>query len=57
MVAADSDSDGISVAANAIRLNGGSIKAAADGTTDADGISIAANAPVKWQVRAPIGTL
>ena len=36
LVAADSDSDGISVAANAIRLNGGSIKAAADGTTDAN---------------------
>ncbi len=36
VVAADSDSDGISVAANAIRLNGGSIKAAADGTTDED---------------------
>ena len=36
MVAADSDADGISVAADAISLNGGSIKAAADGTTDAD---------------------
>ena len=36
VVAADSDADGISVAADAIRLNGGSIKAAADGTTDAD---------------------
>ena len=35
VVAADSDSDGVSVAANAIRLDGGSIKAAADGTTDA----------------------
>ncbi len=33
--AADRDGDGISIAANAIRLNGGSIKAAADGTTDA----------------------
>ena len=32
----DKDSDGISVAANAIRLNGGTINAAADGTTDAD---------------------
>ena len=36
VVAADRDSDGISVAADAINLNGGSIKAAADGTTDAD---------------------
>ena len=36
VVAADSDADGISVAADAISLNGGSIKAAADGTTDAD---------------------
>ena len=36
VVAADSDADGIRVAANAISLNGGSIKAAADGTTDAD---------------------
>ena len=33
--AADRDGDGISIAADAIRLNGGSIKAAADGTTDA----------------------
>ena len=32
---ADSDSDGVSIAADAIRLNGGAIKAAADGTTDA----------------------
>jgi len=32
----DTDADGISIAANAIGLNGGSIKAAADGTTDAD---------------------
>ena len=31
----DRDGDGISIAANAIRLGGGSIKAAADGTTDA----------------------
>ena len=31
----DRDGDGISIAANAIGLNGGSIKAAADGTTDA----------------------
>ena len=36
VAAADSDADGISVAADAISLNGGSIKAAADGTTDAD---------------------
>ena len=36
VVEEDSDTDGISVAANAIRLNGGTIKAAADGTTDAD---------------------
>ena len=35
VVAADRDADGISVAADAISLNGGSIKAAADGTTDA----------------------
>jgi len=33
--AEDRDGDGISIAANAIRLDGGSIKAAADGTTDA----------------------
>ncbi|MDE0447114.1 MAG: hypothetical protein OXH96_10610 [Spirochaetaceae bacterium] len=36
VVAAESDADGISVAADAISLNGGSIKADADGTTDAD---------------------
>ena len=36
VAAADSDEDGISVAADAISLNDGSIKAAADGTTDAD---------------------
>ncbi len=36
VAAADSDADGISVAADAISLNGGSIKAAADGTTDAN---------------------
>ena len=36
VVAADSDEDGTSVAADAISLNGGSIKAAADGATDAD---------------------
>ena len=35
VVAGDSDSDGVSVAANAIRLDGAGIKAAADGTTDA----------------------
>ena len=35
VVAADSDADGISVAADALSLNGGSTKAAADGTTDA----------------------
>ena len=34
--AADRDADGISIGANAIDLNGGSIKASADGTTDAD---------------------
>ena len=34
--AADVDTDGISIAANAIGLNGGSIKAAADASTDAD---------------------
>jgi len=34
--AGDADSDGISIAANAISLNGGSFKASADGTTDAD---------------------
>ena len=33
--AADRDGDGISIAANSIRLSGGSIKSAADGTTDA----------------------
>ena len=33
---ADVDTDGVSIAANAISLNGGSIKATADGTTDAD---------------------
>ena len=33
--AEDRDGNGISIAANAIRLDGGSIKAAADGTTDA----------------------
>ena len=32
----DFDADGISIAANAIRLNGGSIKAASDATLDAD---------------------
>ena len=32
---ADRDGNGISIAANAVGLNGGSIKAAADGTTDA----------------------
>ena len=36
VVEEDRDTGGISVAANAIRLDGGSIKAAADGTTDAD---------------------
>ena len=34
--AADGDTDGVSIAADAIRLNGGGIDAAADGTTDAD---------------------
>ena len=34
--ASDRDADGISIAANALSLNGGSIKASADGTTDAD---------------------
>ena len=34
--AADRDADGISIAADALSLNGGSIKASADGTTDAD---------------------
>ena len=34
--AADVDTDGVSIAANAISLNGGSLNAAADGTTDAD---------------------
>ena len=34
--AADVDTDGISIAANAISLNGGSIKAEVDGITDAD---------------------
>ena len=34
--AADRDTDGISIAANALSLNGGTIKAVADGTTDAD---------------------
>ena len=33
--AADRDGNGISIAANALGLNGGTIKAAADGTTDA----------------------
>ena len=32
----DQDTDGLSIAADAILLNDGSIKAAADGTTDAD---------------------
>ena len=36
VVAEDRDTDGVSVAANAIVLNGGSIKSATDGTTDAD---------------------
>ena len=36
VVEGDRDIDGVSVAANAILLNGGSIKSAADGTTDAD---------------------
>ena len=34
--ATDTDADGVSIAADAIRLNGGGIDAAADGTTDAD---------------------
>ena len=34
--ASDRDPDGISITANALSLNGGSIKASADGTTDAD---------------------
>ncbi len=34
--ATDRDGDGVSVGANAIRLNGGTIRAAADGTTDAN---------------------
>ena len=34
--AGDWDTDGVSIAANALSLNGGSIKASADGTTDAD---------------------
>ena len=44
--AADVDTDGISIAANAIGLNGGSIKAEADGTTDADlsHVAVAADA-------------
>ena len=33
--AADRDADGISIATNSLALNGGTIKAAADGTTDA----------------------
>ena len=36
VVVANGDADGISVTADAISLNGGSIEAAADGTTDAD---------------------
>ena len=36
VVKEDEDTDGISIAADAILLNGGTIKAAADGTTDAD---------------------
>ena len=36
VVEEDRDTDGVSVAANAILLNGGGIKSAADGTTDAD---------------------
>ena len=36
MQEADADTDGVSIAADAIGLNGGGIDAAADGATDAD---------------------
>jgi hypothetical protein len=57
----DRDGDGISIAANAISLGGGSIKAAADGTTDAtlthDAVATDATRKVSGnQVTAPAVT-
>ena len=51
----DRDADGISIAANALALNGGTIKAAADGTTDAvlthDAVAADPDYKVDGQVR------
>ena len=48
----DYDSDGVSIPANAIRLNGGTIKLAANGTTDADLRHAAVPADPSFKVKA-----
>jgi len=52
----DRDEDGISIAANALRLNGGTIKHAGDGTTDADLTHDAVNADAAPTVNGSLAT-
>ena len=52
----DRDEDGISIAANALRLNGGTIKHAGDGTTDADLTHDAVNADAARTVNGSLAT-
>ena len=52
----DRDEDGISIAANALRLNGGTIKHAGDGTTDADLTHDAVNAAAAPTVNGSLAT-
>ena len=59
VVEEDSDTDGVSIAANSISLNGGSIKAVADGTTDAHLTAVLDDATRKvdgLQVTGPVVT-
>ena len=52
----DRDEDGISIAANALGLNGGTIKHAGDGTTDADLTHDAVNADAARTVNGSLAT-
>ena len=52
----DRDDDGISIAANALGLNGGTIKHAGDGTTDADLTHDAVNADAARTVNGSLAT-
>ena len=52
----DRDEDGISIPANALRLNGGTIKHAGDGTTDADLTHDAVNADAARTVNGSLAT-